>query len=94
MVFAHEPLDVTQVSLDFLRWFVCLPEGRELTDRLCREIDKSATSVVLNMAEGNGRYSELDHHRFLEIAAAWAVKAAASLDILRAEEVFRRLGNR
>ena len=53
-------LDVYQVGLDFMRWFVSLPVGRELSDRLCREVDKSATSVVLNVAEGNGRYSEVD----------------------------------
>jgi four helix bundle protein len=41
----------------------------------------SARSVVLNVAEGNGRYSELDQRRFLEIAAASAVKAAAYLDL-------------
>jgi 23S rRNA-intervening sequence protein len=33
------------------------------------------------VAEGNGRYSELDHRRFLEIAAGSAVKAAAYLDL-------------
>ena len=47
----------------------------------CREVDESATSVVLNVAEGNGRYSDLDHRRFLEIAATSAVKAAAYLDL-------------
>jgi four helix bundle protein len=35
----------------------------------------------LNVAEGNGRYSELDHRRFLDIAAASAVKTAAYLDL-------------
>jgi four helix bundle protein len=74
-------LDVYQVGLDFMRWFVGLPGGGDLSDRLCREIDKSATSVVLNVAEGHGRYSQLDHRRFLEIAAASAVKAAAYLDL-------------
>ena len=81
VLFHHESLDVYQVGLDFMRWFVGLPGGEELSDRLCRDIDKSATSVVLNVAEGNGRYSELDHRRFLEIAAASAVKAAAYLDL-------------
>ena len=81
VLFHHESLDVYQVGLDFMRWFVGLPGGRELSDRLSREVDKSATSVVLNVAEGNGRYSELDHRRFLEIAAASAVKAAAFLDL-------------
>ena len=64
-----------------MRWFVGLPGGGELSDRLCREVDKSATSVVLNIAEGNGRYSQLDHRRFLEIAASSAVKATAYLDL-------------
>ena len=44
-------------------------------------MDKAATSVVLNVAEGNGRYSELDHRRFLEITASSAVKATAYLDL-------------
>jgi four helix bundle protein len=81
VLFHHESLDVYQVGLEFMRWFVCLPGGGELSDRLCREVDKSATSVVLNVAEGNGRYSELDHRRFLEIAAASAVKTAAYLEL-------------
>jgi four helix bundle protein len=81
VLFHHESLDVYQVGLDFMRWFVSLPGSRELSDRLCREVDKSATSVVLNVAEGNGRYSELDQRRFLEIAAASAVKATAYLDL-------------
>jgi four helix bundle protein len=82
-LFHHESLDVYRVGLDFIRWFVGVPGGRELTERLCREIDNSGTSVVLNVAEGNGRYSELDHHRFLEIAGASVVKAAAYLDLYR-----------
>ena len=36
---------------------------------------------MFNVAEGNGRYSELDQRRFLEIAATSAVKAAAYLDL-------------
>ncbi len=79
--FHHESLDVYQVALEFMRWFVSLPGAKELSDRLCREIDHSATSLVLNIAEGNGRYSELDHRRFLEIAASSAVKASAYLDL-------------
>ena len=64
-----------------MRWFVGLPGSLELSDRLFRQIDQAATSMVLNVAEGNGRYSGLDHRRFLEIAAASAVKAPAYLDL-------------
>jgi four helix bundle protein len=80
-LFHHESLDVYKISLDFMRWFTGLPGGRELSDRWCREIDKSATGMVLNVAEGNGRYSAVDHQRFLDIAAASTVKTAAYLDL-------------
>src|SRR5262245_27356452 len=47
---------------------------------LCWELDKAA-QLVLNVAEGHGRYSQLDHRRSLEIAANSAVKATAYLDL-------------
>jgi four helix bundle protein len=81
VLFHHESLDVYQVGLEFVRWFVTVPGAGELSDRLSREIDKAAASIVLNVAEGNGRYSELDHRRFLDMAAASAVKAAVYLDL-------------
>ena len=56
VLFHHESLDVYQVGLDFMRWFIGFPGGSQLSDRWCREIDRAATSVVLNVAEGNGRY--------------------------------------
>jgi len=55
--------------------------AEELCDRTYRQLDKAATSLLLNIAEGNGRYSELDHRRFLDVAAASAVKSAAYLDL-------------
>ena len=64
-----------------MRWFVDLPGGRDLSERLCRQVDQCATATILNVAEGNGRYSELDHRRFLEMAAASAVKAVAYLKL-------------
>ena len=44
-------------------------------------IDEAGTGVVLNIAEGNGRFSELDHHRFLQMAESAAVKAAVYVDL-------------
>lgn len=79
--FHHETLDVYKTAMEFMRWLVALPGTQNLSNRLCREIDKGATSVALNVAEGNGRYSELDHRRFLEIAAASAAKTTVYLDL-------------
>jgi four helix bundle protein len=77
VLFHHERLDVYRVGLELMRWLCSLPGGQELSDRTDRRLDQAATSLLLNIAEGKGRYSELDHHRFLEVAAAAAVKSAA-----------------
>jgi four helix bundle protein len=79
-LFAHERLDAYQV-----RWFHALPAGAEPSSRLYRQVDKAATSVVLNIAEGNGRYPEADRRKFLEIAESSAVKAAAYLDLCQSK---------
>jgi four helix bundle protein len=79
--FAHEPLEVYQVGLSFMRWFNGLPAGAELSSRLYRQVDKAATSVILNIAEGYGRTGAGDRLRFLEMAEGSAVKAAAYLDL-------------
>ena len=85
-LFNHERLDVYRVSLSFMRWFVALGPAQELTAPF-RPVDKAATSVVLNIAEGNGRYARLDHKRFLQVAQSSAVKAAAHLDLCVAKKV-------
>ena len=81
-VFHHEGLEVYQMALGFMEWFVSRPEAKELANRLFRQLDEAGTSVVLNIAEENGRYAELDHHRFLQIAQSAAVKGAVYLDLV------------
>jgi hypothetical protein len=51
-----------------MRWFNALPAGAELSSRLHRQVDKTGTSIVLNIAERNGRYPEGECQRFLDIA--------------------------
>jgi four helix bundle protein len=80
-LFHHERLEVYQEALGFMEWFVIQPGAKDLSNRLFRQMDEAGTSVVLNIAEGNGRYAELDHHRFLQIAQSAAVKGAVYLDL-------------
>jgi|SRR5947209_4391860 len=77
----HETLDVYVGGLELMAWLVALPGGKEVASRLYRQIDEGVTSIILNIAEGNGRYSELDHRRFLDVAEGSAVKVAAHLDL-------------
>jgi four helix bundle protein len=74
-LFAHERLEAYQCSLKVVGWFHALPGGAELSTRWFRQLDKTVTSVVLNIAEGNGRRMEADRGKFFESAEPSALKA-------------------
>jgi four helix bundle protein len=80
-LFNHEKLDVYRVALELMAFLVSLPCNKEQAMGLFRRIDEATPSVILNIAEGNGRYSELDHSRFLDLAEGSAFKVAAYLDL-------------
>ena len=46
------------------------------------QFDRASTSLPLNIAEGNGKFSDADRSRFLEIARGSALECAACLDLL------------
>jgi four helix bundle protein len=86
--FLHESLVVYQRSLqvhDALDGFW----GHERTRcRYARRIDEASTSLTVNIAEGNGRFSKLDHSHFVSIAEDAGTKLAAYLDLVEAASVF------
>jgi len=86
--FDHEKLDVYQISLEFvmtageiIRKF---PTGRH---NLADQLDRAATSVVLNIAEGAGEFSRAEKARFYRMAKRSATECAAALDICRVRKV-------
>ena len=81
LFFHHETLEVYGAALELMGWLVSLPGGKEMSSRLYRQMDEGVTSINLNIAEGNGRFSELDHRRFLDVAEGSTVKVAAYLDL-------------
>jgi four helix bundle protein len=82
--FDHERLDVYKVALDFLMTandiVDSLPKGRAY---LADQLNRAATSIVLNIAEGAGEFSSADKARFYRIARRSATESAACLDIGR-----------
>jgi len=82
--FSHEQLRTYQSALRFVRWSVTLIQSSSLGLSRGRELDRHATGVVLNMAEGNGKFSMKDRKRFLDTAVSAGLQAASSLDILAA----------
>jgi four helix bundle protein len=80
--FDHEQLDVYRDAIALCSWvgdfFVTIPAKAAAKDQL----DRASTSIPLNIAEGNGKFSAKDRARFLEMARGSALECAACLDVL------------
>jgi len=48
-------------------------------------LDRASTSIPLNLAEGNGKFTDADRCRFFDIARGSALECAACLDVLVAK---------
>jgi four helix bundle protein len=85
--FDHEKLDVYRRSLEFVSWCRCLLHGSGVSKSMQALLDKASTGVVLNIAEGNGKFSIKDRCRFIDYARNSALQAAATIDVLAVREV-------
>src|SRR3984893_13470010 len=80
--FDHENLDVYREAIAFCGWV-----GKFLATIAAKaaakdQLDRASTSIPLNIAEGNGKFSGKNRARFLEIARRSALECAACLDVL------------
>ena len=80
--FDHEKLDVYQESIAFCGWVGDLLNDITGKAAVKDQLDRASTSLPLNIAEGNGKFSDADRSRFLEIARGSAMECAACLDVL------------
>ena len=85
--FDHEKLNAYQGSIQFVTWATGILESVPPKLSAHGQLDRAATSIPLNIAEGNGRYTASDRCRFFDIARGSALECAAVLDVLVAKKV-------
>jgi four helix bundle protein len=82
--FDHENLDVYREAIAFCGWVGKFLASISAKAAAKDQLDRASTSIPLNIAEGNGKFSANDRARFLEIARGSALECAARLDVLSA----------
>jgi four helix bundle protein len=80
-VFLHEGLVAYKLAIQIMRELTDSNISDSLTKPQFRRVDEAATAIVLNVAEGNGRFSSLDQARFLDMANQAVTKLSVRLDI-------------
>lgn len=83
--FDHEKLEVYRDAIAFVAWLSDLLDGTARLGDVKDQLDRASTSVALNIAEGNGKYSLKDRCRFFDTAHGSALECAAGLDVLVAK---------
>jgi four helix bundle protein len=82
MPFHHETLIVYKRALEFATWSQDLIESITKKTSTRDHLERVGDSIALNIAEGNGKFSQKDPARFFQIAHGSALEAAACLDLL------------
>jgi four helix bundle protein len=85
--FDHEKLDVYRNSIAFCAWVGDFLPAITAKTSAKDQLDRASTSIPLNIAEGNGKFSARDRARFLEMARGSALECAACLDVVVARKL-------
>jgi four helix bundle protein len=85
--FDHEKLKVYHATITFVSWVSDLLTDIPKSISVHNQFDRASTSIPLNIAEGNGKYTSADRCRFFDNARGSALECAACLDVLVAKSL-------
>ena len=86
-MFDHEKLRVYQEALAFASWAKVILERTKKSSPLHGQLDRAKTSILLNIAEGNERFTSPDRCHFFDTARGSVLECAARLDLLAVKDV-------
>ena len=78
MQFDHEKLHVYQASIKFIAWIEKIQAQVPKRHAVYDQLDRASTSIPLNIAEGNGKYTPRDRCRVLISLVVLALNARQS----------------
>lgn len=84
-MFDHEKLAVYQAAIEFVVWADPILKRLPKTSTIRDQMERASSSIPLNIAEGNGKFTAADRCRFFDIARGSALECAACLDVLVAK---------
>lgn len=85
--FDHEKLIVYQKSLEFLEWINSVLDNIKSKGSIIDQIERASESIILNIAEGNGKYSGKDKCRYFDISRGSSLECAACLDVMYKKKI-------
>jgi len=85
LFFDHEKLEVYRKALAFIAWLTPILEDLLKAGDVKEQVDRASTSIPLNMAEGNGKFSMKDRCRYFDTANGSALACRAGLNVLVAK---------
>lgn len=94
-MFDHEKLKVYQRALDFVEWVSNL-NIKKVTPKpkVIEHLDEASTSVVLNITEGNGKFTSKDRCKYFDISRGSALESAGALDVLLKKKLIEEKDNK
>lgn len=84
--FDHEKLQVYRDSLAFVAWLESILQKVPKATAARIQLSRASTSIVLNLAEGNGKFTGSDRCRFFDIARGSALECAGGVGCARRED--------
>lgn len=85
--FSHERLNVYKKALDFIHYTNGILSRIQYKSEIKEQLDRSSISILLNIAEGNGKFSGKDRCRYFDISMGSTLESAACLDILFVKKI-------
>ena len=85
--FDHENLRVYTEAIKFVSWVNIFLDRIPKRFAIYNQLDRASTSIVLNIAEGNGKFTSPDRCKHFDIARGSSLECAACLDIAISKEL-------